>query len=171
MQKVRIFRARGWRVLFLLLTVLLAGVIFYMSSEPATESSERSTTIAAEILPIVHPAFETLPPEEQKAVLSSADHILRKTAHFCVYGVLGVLLLLYSLCFAAKPPAHMLRALLAATVYAASDEIHQAFVPGRGSAVTDVLLDSAGALCGILAIWLLVWASCRRTNKDRHANI
>lgn len=171
MQKVRIFRARGWRVLFLLLTVLLAGVIFYMSSEPATESGERSTTIAAEILPLVHPAFETLPPEEQKAVLSSADHILRKTAHFCVYGVLGALLLLYNLCFAAKPPAHMLRALLAATVYAASDEIHQAFVPGRGSAVTDVLLDSAGALCGILAIWLLVWASCRRTNKDRHANI
>ena len=168
---MRIFRARGWRVLFLLLTVLLAGVIFYMSSEPATESSERSTTIAAEILPLVHPAFETLPPEEQKAMLSSADHILRKTAHFCVYGVLGVLLLLYSLCFAAKPPAHMLRALLAATVYAASDEIHQAFVPGRGSAVTDVLLDSAGALCGILFIWLLVWASCRRTNKDRHANI
>lgn len=171
MQKVRIFRARGWRVLFLLLTVLLAGVIFYMSSEPATESGERSTTIAAEILPLVHPAFETLPPEEQKAVLSSADHILRKTAHFCVYGTLGALLLLYNLCFAAKPPAHMLRALLAATVYAASDEIHQAFVPGRGSAVTDVLLDSAGALCGILAIWLLVWASCRRTNKDRHANI
>lgn len=171
MQKVRIFRARGWRVLFLLLTVLLAGVIFYMSSEPATESSDRSTTIAAEILPLVHPAFETLPPEEQKAVLSSADHILRKTAHFCVYGVLGVLLLLYSLCLTAKPPAHMLRALLAATVYAASDEIHQAFVPGRGSAVTDVLLDSAGALCGILFIWLLVWASCRRTNKDRHANI
>ena len=168
---MRIFRARGWRVLFLLLTVLLAGVIFYMSSEPATESSERSTTIAAELLPLVHPAFETLPPEEQKAMLSSADHILRKTAHFCVYGVLGVLLLLYSLCFAAKPPAHMLRALLAATVYAASDEIHQAFVPGRGSAVTDVLLDSAGALCGILFIWLLVWASCRRTNKDRHANI
>ena len=158
-------------MLFLLLTVLLAGVIFYMSSEPATESGERSTTIAAEILPLVHPAFETLPPEEQKAVLSSADHILRKTAHFCVYGMLGVLLLLYSLCFAAKPPAHMLRALLAATVYAASDEIHQAFVPGRGSAVTDVLLDSAGALCGILFIWLLVWASCRRTNKDRHANI
>ena len=77
MQKVRIFRARGWRVLFLLLTVLLAGVIFYMSSEPAIESGERSTTIAAEILPLVHPAFETLPPEEQKAVLSSADHILR----------------------------------------------------------------------------------------------
>ncbi len=165
MQKVRIFRARGWRVLFLLLTVLLAGVIFYMSSEPATESGERSTTIAAEILPLVHPAFETLPPEEQKAVLSSADHILRKTAHFCVYGTLGALLLLYNLCFAAKPPAHMLRALLAATVYAVSDEIHQAFVPGRGSAVTDVLLDSAGALCGILIVCLIVRAVCQRKKQ------
>lgn len=166
MQKVRIFRACGWRALFLLLAVLLAGVIFYMSSEPASESGERSTTIAAEILPIVHPGFETLSPAEQEVVLSSADHILRKTAHFCVYGALGALLLLYSLCFAAKPPAHILRALLAVAVYAASDEIHQAFVPGRGPAVTDVLLDSTGALCGILLVWLIAWAVYRRKNNS-----
>ena len=60
---------------------------------------------------------------------------------------------------------HLLRALLAATVYAASDEIHQAFVPGRGSAVTDVLLDSAGALCGILIVCLIVRAVCQRKKQ------
>ena len=60
---------------------------------------------------------------------------------------------------------HLLRALLAAAVYAASDEIHQAFVPGRGPAVTDVLLDSAGALCGILIVCLIVRAVCRRKKQ------
>ena len=59
----------------------------------------------------------------------------------------------------------MLRALLAAAVYAASDEIHQAFVPGRGPAVTDVLLDSAGALCGILIVCLIVRAVCQRKKQ------
>lgn len=165
MQKVRIFHARGIFALFLALTVLLAGAIFYMSGEPATESGARSTSLAAGIVQLFHPGFGDLPETEQAAILASADHILRKCAHFCVYAALGALLLLDSLCFAAKPPVHILRALFAAALYAASDEIHQSFVPGRGPAVTDVLLDSAGALCGILFVWLLVWAVLRRRGK------
>lgn len=42
-----------------------------------------------------------------------------------------------------------------ATFYAATDEVHQIFVPGRAGMVTDVLLDSAGALTGVLICWLL----------------
>lgn len=39
-----------------------------------------------------------------------------------------------------------------AVTYAASDEIHQAFVPGRGPSVWDVLLfDNFGALAGLWA--------------------
>ena len=124
-----------------------------------------STSLTAGIVQLFNPGFGDLPEAEQATILASADHVLRKCTHFCVYAALGALLLLDSLCFAAKPPVHILRALLAAALYAASDEIHQAFVPGRGPAVTDVLLDSAGALCGILAIWLLVWASCRRKKQ------
>lgn len=165
MQKVRIFHGRGIFALFLALTVLLAGAIFYMSGEPAVESEARSTSLTAGIVKLFHPGFGDLPEAEQAAILASADHVLRKCTHFCVYAALGALLLLDSLCFAAKPPVHILRALLAAALYASSDEIHQSFVPGRGPAVTDVLLDSAGALCGILFIWLLVWAVLRRKRK------
>ena len=165
MQKVKVFRARGWRALFLALAVLLAGAIFFMSGEPAAESGARSSTLAESIVKLFDPGFASLSEAEQTLMLSSADLILRKAAHFCVYAALGALLFLYSLCFAAKPWAHILRALLAAAVYAASDEIHQSFVPGRGPAVTDVLLDSAGALCGILFVWLLVRAVLRRRGK------
>ena len=34
-------------------------------------------------------------------------------------------------------------------VYAASDEIHQLYVPGRAGQFRDVLIDSAGVLLGI----------------------
>ena len=34
--------------------------------------------------------------------------------------------------------------------YAASDEFHQTFVPGRDGNIVDVLIDSSGALVGIL---------------------
>ena len=39
-----------------------------------------------------------------------------------------------------------------ASAYAATDEIHQLFVPGRSGQVSDVLLDSAGVLAGLLVL-------------------
>ena len=38
-----------------------------------------------------------------------------------------------------------------ALLYAASDEIHQRFTPGRRPAVSDVLLDGVGAAVGAAA--------------------
>lgn len=70
-----------------------------------------------------------------------AHHLLRKAAHFTEYAILG------TLCAWALPRGSQrwLMAWACATGYAATDEIHQAFVPGRGPAVTDVLIDSLGA--------------------------
>lgn len=139
MQKVKVFYTRGVRLLFLALILLLAGAIFCMSNEPATASAAHSSSLAHTILKLFCRELDTLPEAVQAERLAHFDHILRKAAHFCVYGALGALLFLYSLCFAAKPHLHVLRAEAAAALYAASDELHQAFVPGRGPAVTDVL--------------------------------
>ena len=49
-----------------------------------------------------------------------------------------------------------------AALYAASDEIHQLFVPGRGGQLSDVILDSAGALAGVAAFTVLCWLINRR---------
>lgn len=42
---------------------------------------------------------------------------------------------------------------LLAILYAASDEFHQSFVPGRGSGILDVGIDGLGALLGILPLF------------------
>lgn len=47
-----------------------------------------------------------------------------------------------------------------ATTYAATDEWHQSFVPSRGAAVGDVLIDSAGALVAL--VLLLAFLRFRR---------
>lgn len=39
-------------------------------------------------------------------------------------------------------------------LYATSDEIHQAFIPGRGPLFTDVLIDTMGVTLGILLVLL-----------------
>jgi VanZ family protein len=45
-------------------------------------------------------------------------------------------------------------AVVLATIYGASDELHQAFVPGRSSDRYDVLADFLGAVMGVAIGWL-----------------
>jgi len=44
-------------------------------------------------------------------------------------------------------------ALACSAGYAITDEIHQAFVPGRQAQATDVLIDTLGAAIGLLLLW------------------
>jgi len=54
--------------------------------------------------------------------------------------------------------------LLAAALYGVSDEVHQSFVVGRSPLATDVLIDTLGALLGVLA-WR--WLVSRRSKDLR----
>jgi VanZ family protein len=76
--------------------------------------------------------------------LGGWDLVLRKAAHAAEFAVLGLLL--------ARAIGRELPALLAGIAYAVSDEVHQAFVPGRLGSVWDVLLDSVGVALGVLLL-------------------
>ena len=73
--------------------------------------------------------------------LGGWDLVLRKLAHAAEFAVLGVLLLR-----ALERPA---TAFLLGTAYAVSDELHQAFVPGRLGSPLDVVIDAVGVAVGI----------------------
>lgn len=47
-----------------------------------------------------------------------------------------------------------------AVLYAASDELHQYFVPGRSCELRDVLIDACGAAAGVVIVW---WRRYRQT--------
>lgn len=84
------------------------------------------------------------------------EFLFRKASHFTEYAILGLL-------WAWALPHSRFRFILAwaaASAYAASDELHQAFVPGRGPAVTDVGIDASGAATALLLCWL--WRRPRR---------
>ena len=74
--------------------------------------------------------------------LGTWDTVLRKIAHTAEYALFGALL--YR---ATRRPA---AALLLASVYAVTDEIHQTFVAGRHGSPVDWLIDTAGAAIGIV---------------------
>lgn len=74
--------------------------------------------------------------------------LVRKTAHFTEYAVLGVIV---SSTLLAGGPLRGRRLLLAAVVLVlvpSIDETIQLFVPGRCGAITDVMIDCCGAAAG-----------------------
>lgn len=78
-----------------------------------------------------------------------------KSGHSIGYALLAALLLR---ALARGRLAHVtwraaLAALLLATLYGASDELHQLFVPGRSSDRYDVLADAMGAAAAAAAGW------------------
>ena len=80
--------------------------------------------------------------------------MIRKTAHFLEFFVLGVLA---AGCLLAHGFRHWhLLAPLVFVPVAVIDECIQIFVPGRGPHILDVLLDCTGGVCGAAAVFALI---------------
>ena len=97
-------------------------------------------------------------PDLPRAPLSLIDLLLKKIAHLTEYAIFA--LLVYRALGPTFPQGECVRSVVAwtlAVVYAASDELHQSFVPGRTATPIDVGIDAIGALLG-----LGVWAAVRR---------
>ena len=87
--------------------------------------------------------------------------ILRKCAHFTEFAVLGVLSSLTLL--QTKVSHRVLIAIAFCLVVVSMDETLQLFVDGRAGRILDVMIDGAGAGCGVLAVivgmWMVVYKS------------
>ncbi len=164
MQKVKLYSSLQIYLLVLALCILCAAFIFIMSSQPAVKSAEQSGTIAERIAPIFVSGFGKMKKVERIRTLISLDYIIRKTAHFCVYALLGLLIVTASMWHNRTWATHISVSVLWGILYAASDEIHQAFVPGRGPLLSDVLLDSFGVIFGVT--FVCVFIAIRRKRKS-----
>ena len=80
---------------------------------------------------------------------------VRKLAHFTEFAVLGLLLSWLGILCSQKGIHRVALPLLGGMLAACTDETIQVFVPERGPSVVDVWIDTAGALCGILALLAL----------------
>lgn len=134
--------------------LLWAGVIFYFSAQRDTVSGAQSGFFAR----LIEQVICWIGGENAlNAALFDMLHLfVRKAAHFTVYLILGVIGERAYFHSGVKAGAwRFTLALLTCALYACTDEIHQYFVPGRAMMLTDVLIDSVGAMCGILPGTLL----------------
>lgn len=115
--------------------IVWAGVIFYLSGSGGS-SLETSR--------FIRPLIEFLFPSASPETITYIHFAVRKSAHFVVYFVLGIVA---SRAFARGDTFRKywpLYSLAVVITIASIDEFHQSFEPERTGAVADVLLDIFG---------------------------
>jgi VanZ family protein len=109
---------------------------------------------------LIGPLVEWLLPNLTAAQVVDVVFFVRKCAHATEYAVLvWFFWRAFRQHFAVPPKTWSPRAAWfawwGATLYAATDELHQCFVPNRQGAIGDVGLDAAGAALGLAILWLI----------------
>lgn len=137
------------------------GVIFAYSAQGGSESEGTSRWAGTMFARIFVPGFEDWDEGRQIEFAEKIDHPVRKTAHFAEYAILGFFVAGAYVTADKKKCIKVLIPWLIATFYAATDELHQVFVPGRDGNIKDVILDSAGALFGVAMMFLIFFTYIR----------
>ena len=159
--------------LFIVLAIFMMGVLFYSSSQPYGKQSV--TPLLDQIL-VNQPFKELLSGVNfhyagsevsiaAQGYSSFIEFFIRKGAHFGTYFLLG---LFWFLGLKNKLSSSSLAALIAwllAARYAAFDEFHQSFTADRTPLFQDVILDSVGALTGILVALLFIQLFTKKKRK------
>lgn len=93
-------------------------------------------------------------------IQSEGFHLyIRKTAHFLEFGILGMLVTASIGIFPKIRFLYFRRFIISSgfcIIYSISDEIHQFFVDGRVCAVTDMIIDSLGAIAFSIAMVCII---------------
>ena len=120
-----------------------AAIIFGFSGAPF--SGEKTGGI-------VEPLLRSLLPWLSDTVVYIIHISIRKLGHLSEYFILGVLVMrsLYEQYRAKFSVRHLLFAIALTSMYAVSDELHQAWVPDRSASSLDVAIDVIGAFFGTL---------------------
>jgi len=123
--------------------ILWMALIFILSAQPAEQSNGFSRKVTETITKIVN---KIIPGADFKGL--NSNHYIRKNAHFFIYLIFGILTSIALRKNGVVGVRSMVLVLLICILYSISDELHQAFVPGRGPQIKDVLIDGAGAVVG-----------------------
>ena len=134
--------------------------VFKFSNQGGTESSGASSRVTNFVVKVVEKVRNMEFTEQEK---NQAELVVRKLAHYTIYTIGGFLIMNYAYSTDKTKKQKVSGSLLFGAFYAATDEIHQYFVPGRSARVFDVGIDSLGVMTGILIYIALMF--CHIKNK------
>lgn len=136
------------KIICIILIIIWMITVFSFSNQKGEASGNTSEKVIKTVLKI-------LKKDVSEENIEKLQLPIRKLAHFTLYGVGGALAIAllnqYNITIIKK----IMYSQLIISLYALTDEIHQTFIPGRTGCITDVLIDSLGALTAILLIAII----------------
>ena len=124
---------------------MMFGVMYYFSTDVFSADNTRG---------VIDKIFLWFSPHASKHTIATFNYVVRKSAHFTEYAILGALL--FRAFRAGDAVRWRFRWALYSFVFSVSwallDELHQTFTRTRGGSIWDSLLDSSGALFMLIAI-------------------
>lgn len=144
----------------LILIIAMMAMIFAFSNQTGNKSGELSGRVTEFVINTFYKNYESLSSSEQAALKGNIEHFIRKAAHFTLFMVLGIVLLIHVFSIFELKKKRSIYSIPIVSVlgilYAFSDEFHQFFKEGRGPQFKDVLIDSLGVLTGVLISYMLL---------------
>ena len=124
---------------------MMFAVMYYFSTDVFSGDNTRS---------VIEKILLWFSPHASKHTMATFNYVVRKSAHFTEYAILGALL--FRAFRAGDSVRWRFRWVLYSFVFSVSwallDELHQTFTRTRGGSIWDSLLDSSGALFMLIAI-------------------
>ena len=156
------------KILIWIPAIIMAMLIFGFSKQDGEESTGLSYKAADIILTVCDKAgIVDYNDNNRDSMIESVQFPIRKAAHMTEYAVLSVLIMLALIVDGLKGIRLPVISAIIATVFAATDEFHQRFVPGRYGCLRDVLIDAAGSIIGLMIAYVIYKNMC----KQRKLNV
>lgn len=141
------------------LIIIWMLVIFNFSNQNGQTSSGLSDKIIIKIAEIINE--NQLSPEEKAKIIIKYKYIVRKSAHFIAYFILGLLMIILLKDLKGVAIFSFLFSLSFCFLYACTDELHQLFIKGRNCNFIDIFIDTSGAFLAISLVYLLKFVKKR----------
>ena len=149
------------KILALIMLIAWMVIVFILSGDIATESTEKSDYFVNATLNIFN--FENT-----LKIVGLITYYVRKSAHLILYLIGGICIYNYLFRIENKYIKRncYIFSIVFGAIYAISDELHQAFVPGRSCMIQDMCIDTVGCFLGVCIMYLFFKIT---TNKKRKA--
>lgn len=143
--------------------ILWMFIIFNFSAQNSDKSLNTSNEIIINTAEIIQQ--EKLTETEKTNIIEKYLVIVRKSAHFFIYFILGILVVTFLKDFYGLSPTTLIFTIIFCFIYACSDEIHQLFINGRSCQFTDVLIDTSGSFLSSSITLLILSLSNKKLLK------
>lgn len=142
------------KLIYTVLLIMLLLVIFLFSNQTANKSQSTSDKVASGIVDIVETVSKnSIKKDKRKSIIENTRFLVRKTAHFTLYFILGIIVYLLFTSYGVKKIVFY--SIMFCFIYACSDEIHQLFLDGRTAKILDVCIDTCGSSLAIICLFHL----------------